>query len=55
MQISIIFLQKTQAVADEAWEKLRSTGNFQLGLEAEVAELRHSLAESQVCAVTEVP
>ncbi|CAG5125617.1 unnamed protein product, partial [Candidula unifasciata] len=40
--------KKTQAIADETWEKLRATGNLQLGLETEVVELRHSLAESQV-------
>lgn len=33
-------LQKTQATADEAWEKVRLTGSVQQGLEAECGQLR---------------
>ncbi|KAK3801916.1 hypothetical protein RRG08_028383 [Elysia crispata] len=39
---------KTQTIADQAWEQVRATGNIQMGLEAEVVELRKNLAESQV-------
>ncbi|GFR64854.1 coiled-coil domain-containing protein 171-like [Elysia marginata] len=39
---------KTQTIADQAWEQVRATGNIQIGLEAEVVELRKDLAESQV-------
>ncbi|XP_059165786.1 coiled-coil domain-containing protein 171-like [Physella acuta] len=40
--------KKTQAIADQAWEKVRATGNVQQGLESEVSQLRRELAESQV-------
>jgi len=40
------FLQKSQAVADQAWEKIRATGSVQHGLEAECSELRRQLLDS---------
>ncbi|CAL1539669.1 unnamed protein product [Lymnaea stagnalis] len=40
--------KKTQAIADQAWEKVRATGNVQQGLESELLELRRQLAESQI-------
>ncbi|XP_070542624.1 coiled-coil domain-containing protein 171-like isoform X2 [Ptychodera flava] len=39
--------KKTQAVADQAWEKLRHTGSLREGLESECAELRKLLSQSQ--------
>ena len=38
-----VYLQKTQALADQAWEKVRMTGSLQQGLEKECADLRSSL------------
>ncbi|XP_055873967.1 coiled-coil domain-containing protein 171-like [Biomphalaria glabrata] len=38
---------KTQAIADQAWEKVRATGNVQQGLESEVSELRQEIKECQ--------
>ncbi|KAH9500851.1 hypothetical protein Btru_073160 [Bulinus truncatus] len=38
---------KTQAMADQAWEKVRATGNVQQGLESEVAELRRDLKDCE--------
>ncbi|XP_077989026.1 coiled-coil domain-containing protein 171-like isoform X2 [Glandiceps talaboti] len=39
--------KKTQAVADQAWEKLRHTGTLREGLESECSELRKLLSQSQ--------
>lgn len=38
-------LQKSQCVADQAWEKIRVTGGVQHGLESECAELQGNLAD----------
>ena len=46
--VAFFFFQKTQTIADQAWEQVRATGSIQMGLEAEVVELRKDLAESQV-------
>ena len=40
-------LQKTQALADQAWEKVRLTGSLQQGLERECADLRTQLLDMQ--------
>ncbi|KAL8625440.1 hypothetical protein ACOMHN_018585 [Nucella lapillus] len=39
--------KKSQAMADQAWEKMRATGSVQQGLEAECSALRQQLTESQ--------
>lgn len=38
-------VKKSQTVADQAWEKIRSTGTVQQGLESECAELQGRLAD----------
>ncbi|KAL3866903.1 hypothetical protein ACJMK2_044153, partial [Sinanodonta woodiana] len=37
--------KKSQTMADQAWEKIRSTGTLQSGLETECAELQNQLTE----------
>ncbi|KAJ8304026.1 hypothetical protein KUTeg_017609 [Tegillarca granosa] len=39
--------KKSQAMADQAWEKIRMTGTVQHGLETECSELRNQTSESQ--------
>ncbi|KAK7484591.1 hypothetical protein BaRGS_00024223 [Batillaria attramentaria] len=39
--------KKSQAMADQAWEKMRATGGVQQGLEAECSSLRQQLSEVQ--------
>ncbi len=46
MSIKIV-LQKTQTLADQAWEKLRVQGTIQQGLEVECSQLRHQVAHLQ--------
>ena len=43
----VYFSQKTQALADQAWEKVRLTGSLQQGLERECADLRTQLLDMQ--------
>ncbi|XP_025077162.1 coiled-coil domain-containing protein 171-like isoform X2 [Pomacea canaliculata] len=38
---------KSQAMADQAWEKMRATGGVQQGLETECSTLRQQLSEAQ--------
>ena len=40
-------LQKSQAMADQAWEKIRMTGSLQQGLETECMDLRSQMLEAQ--------
>jgi hypothetical protein len=40
-------LQKSQAMADQAWEKMRATGGVQQGLEQECAALRQAAKDAQ--------
>ena len=44
---SLFTFQKTQSMADQAWEKVRSTGNVQQSLEKECETLRRHLLHSQ--------
>ncbi|XP_063432765.1 coiled-coil domain-containing protein 171-like isoform X2 [Mytilus trossulus] len=39
--------KKSQAMADQAWEKIRMTGSVKQGLEGEVVDLRQQLTESR--------
>ncbi|XP_076465696.1 coiled-coil domain-containing protein 171-like isoform X2 [Babylonia areolata] len=39
--------KKSQAMADQAWEKMRATGSVQQGLEAECLALRQQLTEAE--------
>ena len=39
----ISILQKTQTLADQAWEKIRVSGTVQQGLESEIVQLRHQM------------
>ncbi|XP_048259658.1 coiled-coil domain-containing protein 171-like isoform X3 [Haliotis rufescens] len=46
--------KKSQAVADQAWEKIRATGSVQQGLESECSELRRYLddADTQISSLS---
>lgn len=39
--------QKSQVIADEAWEKVRMSGSLRQGLESECVELRTRLSQAQ--------
>lgn len=39
--------KKSQAMADQAWEKIRMTGSVKQGLESEVVDLRQQLSETR--------
>ena len=47
MHFIYLFVQRTQALADQAWEKVRMTGSVQQGLEAECAHLRTQFSQCQ--------
>ena len=40
--------QKSQVIADQAWEKIRASGSVQQGLESECSELHSLLANTQI-------
>lgn len=42
-----VCVQKSQAMADQAWEKMRATGSVQQGLESECSTLRQQMTEAQ--------
>lgn len=45
--LNVIYFQKSQAMADQAWEKIRMTGSVKQGLESEVVDLRLQLSETR--------